>query len=179
MVASTLTNLAAVVPFLLITGLAALIFRELILTISFAIVASLATALTLVPMLSAQLAKVERSSHLERNPLVVGFNRGLLRVHRPATGWWPPGRCGCAGWWSPPRWPAWWACVFLTRGLGNEFLPAVDDGNVRRLRADAARHLARGHQRGGRSAGGAGRRRCPTCSTSSPRPAASSTAVPP
>jgi multidrug efflux pump subunit AcrB len=39
------------VPFLLITGMAALIFRELILTISFAIVASLAVALTLVPTL--------------------------------------------------------------------------------------------------------------------------------
>ncbi len=70
-VASTLTNLAAVVPFLLISGLAAMIFRELILTISFAIVASLATALTLVPMLSAQLAKVQRSSHLANNPIVV------------------------------------------------------------------------------------------------------------
>src|SRR5690606_37615954 len=34
-VAATTTNLAAVVPFLLISGLAALIFRELILTISF------------------------------------------------------------------------------------------------------------------------------------------------
>ncbi|MGH7544607.1 MAG: efflux RND transporter permease subunit, partial [Gemmatimonadota bacterium] len=45
-VASTLTNLAAVVPFLLVTGLVALIFRELILTISFAIVASLLVALT-------------------------------------------------------------------------------------------------------------------------------------
>jgi multidrug efflux pump subunit AcrB len=66
-VASTMTHLAAVVPFLLITGLAALIFRELVLTISFAIAASLATALTLVPMLAAQLGKVRRSSGVERS----------------------------------------------------------------------------------------------------------------
>ncbi|MCC5913702.1 MAG: efflux RND transporter permease subunit [Balneolaceae bacterium] len=48
-VASTMTNLAAVLPFLLITGLASMLFGELILTIAFAILASLAAALTLVP----------------------------------------------------------------------------------------------------------------------------------
>ena len=47
-VASTTTNLASVAPFLLVTGLSALIFRELILTISFAILASLRLALTLI-----------------------------------------------------------------------------------------------------------------------------------
>lgn len=60
--AGTLTNLAAVAPFLLITGLASLVFRELILTISFAIVASLAVALTLVPMLAAQFARLRFAS---------------------------------------------------------------------------------------------------------------------
>jgi len=52
-VAGTMTNMAAVLPFLLVTGLAALIFRELILTIVFAMVASLAASLTLVPSLAA------------------------------------------------------------------------------------------------------------------------------
>jgi multidrug efflux pump subunit AcrB len=79
-VASTMTHLAAVVPFLLITGLAALIFRELVLTISFAIAASLATALTLVPMLAAQLGKVRRSSGVEHSAPVRAFGRGLERV---------------------------------------------------------------------------------------------------
>src|SRR5690606_11730002 len=50
-IAST-TNIAAVTPFLLISGLASLIFKELILTITFAIAASLLVALTLVPMMS-------------------------------------------------------------------------------------------------------------------------------
>jgi len=116
------------VPFLLISGLAALIFRELILTITFAIVASLAVALTRVPMLSAQLAKIERSSRLHRNPLVIGFDAGLRRftegyrvVAARAVRW---------------RWlviGGAFACLagvlVLARGLGNEFLPAVDDGN--------------------------------------------------
>ncbi|HWS02052.1 MAG TPA: efflux RND transporter permease subunit, partial [Gammaproteobacteria bacterium] len=48
-VASTTTNLAAVVPFLLVSGLTGLLFRELIITISAAIIAALLVALTLVP----------------------------------------------------------------------------------------------------------------------------------
>ncbi|MGH7700833.1 MAG: efflux RND transporter permease subunit, partial [Gemmatimonadales bacterium] len=76
-VASTATSLAAVVPFLLITGLTALIFRELILTISFAMLASLGTALTLVPMLAAQLGKVRRASGLERTRVIRAFDERL------------------------------------------------------------------------------------------------------
>jgi multidrug efflux pump subunit AcrB len=53
-VASTSTNLAAVLPFLFIGGLVGLLFRELIVTISAAIVASLIVALTLVPAWGAR-----------------------------------------------------------------------------------------------------------------------------
>jgi len=52
-IASTSTNLAAVLPFLFIGGLVGLLFRELIFTISAAIVASMIVALTLVPALAA------------------------------------------------------------------------------------------------------------------------------
>jgi multidrug efflux pump subunit AcrB len=53
-VAATSTNLAAVVPFLFISGLIGLLFRELIFTIAASIVASLAVAVTLVPTLAAR-----------------------------------------------------------------------------------------------------------------------------
>ncbi len=53
-IAATTTNLAAVLPFLFISGLIGLLFRELIFTISAAIVASLAVAVTLVPALAAR-----------------------------------------------------------------------------------------------------------------------------
>ncbi|MDV7389722.1 efflux RND transporter permease subunit, partial [Arthrospira platensis SPKY1] len=79
-VAATTTNLASVAPFLLITGLSALIFRELILTISFAILASLPLALTLVPMLAAQLGKVRFKSGLEKFPPLLAFDRFLMRL---------------------------------------------------------------------------------------------------
>ena len=75
-VASTSTNLAAVLPFLFIGGLVGLLFRELIITISAAIVASLFVALTLVPALGA------RVHDRGRNPLqglMDGFI-GLLQL---------------------------------------------------------------------------------------------------
>ena len=56
-VASTSTNLAAVLPFLFMSGLVGLLFKELIITISAAIVASMLVSLTVVPSLAAQLKK--------------------------------------------------------------------------------------------------------------------------
>lgn len=61
-VASTSTNLAAVLPFLFIGGLTGLLFRELIYTISAAILSSLVIALTLVPALAAKVHTLERSA---------------------------------------------------------------------------------------------------------------------
>jgi hydrophobe/amphiphile efflux-1 (HAE1) family protein len=127
--AATLTNLAAVLPFLLVTGMAALIFRELILTISFAIVASLAIALTLVPTLAALFSHVERRSGLEHTRLIRWFDRavtgganGYTRLARPLLRW---------------RWAVVAAAMLLmagayavSRDLGAEFLPQVDDGQV-------------------------------------------------
>lgn len=128
-VASTTTNLAAVVPFLLISGLASLLFRELILTISFAILASLGVALTLVPMLSAQVAKIRFTSGLDRFKPLVLFDRGMGRLREGYKRW-----ASVALRW---RWAVLASAVlllvgsfYLTRDLGNQFLPQVDDGNV-------------------------------------------------
>lgn len=54
-IASTSTNLAAVLPFLFMSGLAGLLFKELIITISAAIIASMLVSLTVVPSLAARL----------------------------------------------------------------------------------------------------------------------------
>ncbi len=56
LVASTSTNLVAVLPFLFIGGLIGLFFKDLIITISAAIIASLLVSLTLVPSLAARLS---------------------------------------------------------------------------------------------------------------------------
>lgn len=60
--ASTITNIAAVVPFLLVGGFFSLLFNQLILTISFAVAASLLVALTVVPMLTSRVLTIRWSS---------------------------------------------------------------------------------------------------------------------
>ncbi len=128
-VASTTTNVASVAPFLLITGMAALIFRELILTITFAIIASLPLALTLVPMLAAQLGKIRFSSGLEKLGVLNAFDRGLVRLteryRRMAhtavrRRWWVMGAAAATLFGS----------IMAFRTFESVFLPQVDNGNV-------------------------------------------------
>ncbi|MDZ8226422.1 efflux RND transporter permease subunit [Nostoc sp. ChiVER01] len=74
LVAATGANLVSVVPFLLIGGFIALLFNELILTISFAVAASLVVAITIVPMLSSRLLGIRWSSRIGEFWLLRQFN---------------------------------------------------------------------------------------------------------
>ena len=128
-VAGTVTNLAAVLPFLLITGLAALLFRELIFTIAFAIVASLLAAVTLVPALSAMFKSSGREKGLSNTRFIRGFNQGFDRF-----------RDGYSSLLAKSLRRKWLliftsvlllaGSIWLMRGLGTEFLPSVDDGRI-------------------------------------------------
>ncbi|NJN90554.1 MAG: efflux RND transporter permease subunit [Leptolyngbyaceae cyanobacterium SL_5_14] len=75
LLASTSTNLVAVLPFLLIGGFIALLFNELILTISFAVAASIIVAATVVPALSSRLLGIRWSSRIGELWLLQEFNR--------------------------------------------------------------------------------------------------------
>ncbi|MCC5898952.1 MAG: AcrB/AcrD/AcrF family protein [Phormidium sp. GEM2.Bin31] len=75
LLASTSTNLVAVLPFLMLGGFISLLFNELILTISFAVAASMAIALTVVPAMAARLLGIPRSLHLNRFPPIWLFGR--------------------------------------------------------------------------------------------------------
>jgi len=75
LIASTSTNLVAVLPFLLIGGFVSLLFNELILTISFAVAASILIAVTVVPMLTSRLLAVQWSSRVGEFWLLQEFNR--------------------------------------------------------------------------------------------------------
>ncbi len=71
-VASTSTNLGALLPFLFIGGMSGLLFQELIITITSAMLASLAVALTLVPALGAKV-NIHRKEASIINKLVSYF----------------------------------------------------------------------------------------------------------
>ncbi len=80
LIASTSTNLVVVLPFLMIGGLISLLFNELILTISFAVAASILVALTIVPMLTSRLLAIRWSSRLHKFWLLSWFNRGFYEI---------------------------------------------------------------------------------------------------
>ncbi|WJW75652.1 efflux RND transporter permease subunit [Thiohalobacter sp. IOR34] len=126
-VASTSTNLAAILPFLLISGLIGLLFRELIFTVASAVFASMVVALTLVPAWGARLQEHSRPTRLRR-----GFDRLMARLEA-GYGWLLAGLLrrparqlllvglfiALLGWSLPP---------FLA---GKQlFLPSFDDGQI-------------------------------------------------
>ncbi|MDZ7958143.1 MAG: efflux RND transporter permease subunit [Aulosira sp. DedQUE10] len=74
LVAATAANLVSVAPFLLVGGFIALLFNELILTISFAVAASLVVAITVVPMLTSRLLGIRWSSRISEFWLLRQFN---------------------------------------------------------------------------------------------------------
>ncbi len=136
-VASTTTNLAAVLPFLFIGGLVGLLFRELIFTISAAILASLVVALTLVPALAGR-TPAGREGALRRtlnrllDTLQAGYGRLTARLLRVA----------------------WLVPLFFIAGLAvalpelqraeEVFLPKMDEGRVSvRITAEQGISLAR------------------------------------
>ncbi|MBL1175263.1 efflux RND transporter permease subunit [Pantanalinema sp. GBBB05] len=78
LIASTSTNLVAVLPFLLIGGFIALLFNELILTISFAVAASILIAITVVPMVTSRLLAIRWSTGVNRFWLLRQFNQRFI-----------------------------------------------------------------------------------------------------
>ena len=75
LIASTSTNLVVIFPFLLLGGFLSLLFNQLILTISFAVLASIAIAVTVVPMMASRLLAIRWSSRLNETRFMRGFER--------------------------------------------------------------------------------------------------------
>jgi multidrug efflux pump subunit AcrB len=90
LLASTTTNLVAVIPFLLIGGFISLLFNELILTISFAVAASLGVALTVVPALASRLLTWQQASGVGNWWLIRQFQlrlQGLTGRYQQLLAW--------------------------------------------------------------------------------------------
>jgi len=135
-VASTSTNLSAVLPFLFIGGLTGLLFRELIFTISAAILASMVIALTLVPALAAKV-RVTRPSRmrLSMDTAIHWLQEKYARLLKPVLHHrWIVSLLFIAG------------LVYTVPTFFSEkqiFLPEMDDGRITiRLSADPGISLA-------------------------------------
>jgi len=125
---ATVTFLALFLPFLLVSGLTSLLFRELVLVVATAIVASLAVSVTLAPTLMKLLFPGTRRT------VVVGpvarmseaLMAGLFKRYEPVLAW-------------SLRWRG--TVLLITAALfalgmvmlqriGSEFLPEMEDGQI-------------------------------------------------
>ncbi|MFA5795240.1 MAG: efflux RND transporter permease subunit [Candidatus Brocadiia bacterium] len=122
--ASTLTNVAAIVPFFLITGLSALLFRDFVITITVAFVISLLVSLTVVPALSAHLIKPINPNAAQT--LSMRFLDGLTIFYKRLLQSALKHRVILFG--SVLMMLAF--SLFLIGRIGREFLPPMDDGKV-------------------------------------------------
>jgi multidrug efflux pump subunit AcrB len=86
MIASTGANLISVLPFLLVGGFFSLLFSELILTICFAVAASLLVALTVTPVLMSRLLAISWSSRISDFWLLKQFNARFEDAKRAYAG---------------------------------------------------------------------------------------------
>ena len=135
--ASTSTNLAAILPFLFIGGLVGLLFNELIFTLSAAILSSLFVALTLVPTLAARVRNTGAEENwLQRRMSVLtaqlrsGYRRLLDRLLRRP-------------WWLLlALLPVLFGSGYSLLNAKQIFLPAMDEGQISiSINADAGTRL--------------------------------------
>ena len=65
-IASTLTTIAVFLPIVFVEGIAAKMFKEMALTVTYSLTASLVVAVTLVPMMASKILKVEKVDEIKR-----------------------------------------------------------------------------------------------------------------
>ena len=124
LIASTLTNLAAIVPFFFIKGIASLLFRDMVVTVTVAFIISLLVSLTVVPCLSA---------HLFKNKKEAGDDNFAKKIIGKGTAIYKSLLKGALARRSIVIMGIiilFVASIFLARSLGREFLPQIDDGKI-------------------------------------------------
>ncbi len=133
-IASTLTTLAVFLPMIFLRGMSGIMFKQLSYVISFSLFCSLVVALTLVPMLSSKVLRITKINNPAKQSiklrLYTSTGRFFTKVenkykellhyslnHRLLV-------LGLAVLFFI-------GSLFLSRLVGNEFMPAADEGEVR------------------------------------------------
>jgi HAE1 family hydrophobic/amphiphilic exporter-1 len=116
--ASTFTTLAVFLPVIFVGGMTGELFRELALTVSFSLLASLIVAVTVIPMLASRALRLVGNKFIRQPRARRGHYTNFL------------------GWVLKRRFLALLAAAGLIlagllplRTLGREFLPGIDEGN--------------------------------------------------
>ncbi len=124
LVASSFTNVAAIIPFFLITGIAALLFRDMVVTVMVAFILSLLVSLTVVPCLAAHLFRMKRA--VQGRDFSRRFMEKVAAIYRRALGLALNHRAAILGGAAA----LFVMSLFLIGVLGSEFLPQIDDGRI-------------------------------------------------
>ncbi|NQT27196.1 efflux RND transporter permease subunit [candidate division KSB1 bacterium] len=131
--ASTLTTVSVFVPILFVPGLAGAMFNDMVITICFSLIASLAVALTLVPLLASRILRVRDSRDSSKNSKlqklgdrIGGWIDGLRANYLKALDWSLGHRKTVV--WSTVGMLAISLVLLFTRG--GEFIPHSDMGFV-------------------------------------------------
>jgi hydrophobic/amphiphilic exporter-1 (mainly G- bacteria), HAE1 family len=129
--ASTLTTMAVFLPIVFMEGVSGVMYKQLAIVVAFALFASLAVALTLIPVLSARILAIPRNAR--RSPLAPVYDRSgrlferLEERYRRGVAWSLRNRGKVIG-----------GTVLLFAGsvalvpfIGSELMPKTDEGEVR------------------------------------------------
>ena len=133
-IASTLTTVSVFMPMVFIRGMSGIMFKQLAYVISFSLIVSLFVALTLVPMLCSRYLRVEKIEPGSAPGFHVAFVRStrgvvakLEKAYRRLLVYALDHKAvilGTAG-------GLLLVSLLLIRAVGNEFMPATDEGEVR------------------------------------------------
>ena len=126
-IASTLTTVAVFLPIVFVKGVTSILFKELALTVTFSLLASLVVALTIVPMLSSLILKIDHVQDEKRR--FSYFDKGFHKVQsmyaflvkkairkRKTTAF--------------IMIVMFIASLFLIGSIGAEFIPSMDEGSI-------------------------------------------------
>jgi HAE1 family hydrophobic/amphiphilic exporter-1 len=117
--ASTLTTICVFLPLLFLTGIEGVMFKQMALTVTFALMAALIVALSLIPMLSSRLLKVETKQ-------VGAVPPRFYERYLKALGWSLNHRRIVLGGSVLVLFLAFW--VLNLKGVGTELFPEIDEG---------------------------------------------------
>lgn len=116
--ASTLTTVAVFVPIVFTQGLAARIFRDLALTVTFALLSALFVAVTLVPMLASKLLSVEKMAAGDGR-----LFRRLKSAYKRVIAWVLDHKLVTMGLTNT----LWVSAIVIVFIMGKEFMPTSND----------------------------------------------------
>ncbi len=132
-IASTLTTLAVFLPLIFLRGMSGIMFKQLSYVIAFSLFCSLVVALTLVPMLSSKVLRITNIDNSEKQSIKLKlynktgrFFTNLENKYKELLHYSLDHRSLVLG----IAVALFVGSIFLARLVGNEFMPAADEGEV-------------------------------------------------